>query len=127
MAVYERILYLGIAGSLGTLARYGLSGLVQKASSDSFPWGTFAVNIAGCLLFGIIWALTAEKMVMGQEVRTIILTGFMGAFTTFSSLISDSGQLLAASKWMLGLGNIALQSIAGIALFFIGLSLGRLV
>jgi len=127
MAIIERLLYLGIAGALGTLARYGLSGLVQRYVGSAFPWGTFVVNVVGCFLFGAIWSLSNERLALSGEAKILILTGFMGAFTTFSTLIADSSILMADSQWIQGLGNILMHSVVGIVAFFVGLAIIRVV
>ncbi|MCK4847116.1 MAG: CrcB family protein, partial [Deltaproteobacteria bacterium] len=77
-----KILLIAASGAVGTLARFGLSGLVQTAYKGNLPLGTFVVNIIGCLLFGFIWTISEEKLTITSEARLIILVGFMGAFTT---------------------------------------------
>ena len=125
MTVFERLAFLGLAGACGTLARYGMSALVQRFSGASFPWGTFAVNMTGCFLFGVVWTLAGERMVLGSEARLLILTGFMGAFTTFSTFMAESGMLLVDFQWLSGVANLAGQNIIGLAAFFLGQAAGR--
>ncbi len=122
-----KILYMAIAGVAGTLLRYWLGGAVQRAAGAGFPWGTFTVNMAGCLLFGAVWSASDGRLAISGETRTVILVGFMGAFTTFSSFIFETNQLLRDSQWALALGNIALQNITGIICLMLGLALGRLL
>lgn len=123
----QKLIYLAVAGACGTLARYGLAGLVQRLAGASFPWGTASVNGLGCLLFGLIWTMTSERFVGTGELRIILLTGFMGAFTTFSTFVAESGHLLAGGQHWYGLGNILLQNGVGLVLFFLGMALGRLI
>jgi CrcB protein len=123
----QKLIYLSVAGACGTLARYGLGGLVQRVAGASFPWGTASVNGLGCLLFGLIWTMTSERFVGSGEVRIILLTGFMGAFTTFSTFVAESGNLFADGQHWYGLGNILLQNGVGLVLFFLGMALGRLI
>lgn len=125
MALWQKILWLGLAGAGGTLCRFAMSKLVQQWAGIGFPWGTVSINITGCFLFGLVWALAGERAVIGSEARLIVLTGFMGAFTTFSTFVFESGQLLADREWLPALANISLQNVAGIGLFFAGLILGR--
>lgn len=125
MFLYQKLLCIAAAGALGTLSRYGLAGLVQRLAGSGFPWGTAAVNVTGCFLFGLIWTLGGERMALSAEARTILLTGFMGAFTTFSTFISETGQLAWGAQWWVALGNVTLQVAAGLALFFVGVSLAR--
>lgn len=122
-----KILWFAIAGAAGTLTRYFFGGLVQKAFGGSFPMGTFAVNMTGCLLFGLFWSLAEERMVISGELRAVILIGFMGAFTTFSSFIFESGALIRDAQWAYALGNIVLQNILGLAALLVGMAIGRMV
>lgn len=127
MAAFKNVLYIGLAGACGTLARYGLAGLVQKLAGPSFPWGTFTVNALGCFLFGTIWILAGAGTAISPEARTFILVGFMGAFTTFSTYVSETGFFLADSQWQGVLANTVLNNVVGIALFFLGQALGRFI
>jgi CrcB protein len=105
----RRILLLALAGATGTLARYWLSGFVQR-SNLTFAWGTLAVNGLGCFLFGLVWALAEERLLISGETRIILLAGFMGAFTTFSTYMFETRQMLAASEWLLGATNFAVEN-----------------
>ena len=122
----QKLIFLALAGAVGTLARYGLSGLVQRFAGASFPWGTFVVNMVGCFGFGIIWYLAGNRGVISPEVRLIVLVGFMGAFTTFSSFVAESSHLLNESQWLYAAGNIILQNAVGVACFFGGMFLAKL-
>jgi CrcB protein len=123
----ERFIWLAAAGAAGTLARYGLSEWVRGQFGAAFPWGTFAVNIIGSFAFGLVWALAEERGILSSETRLIVLTGFMGAFTTFSTFMFDTGNLLAASQWLLAISNVVAQVIIGLIALFLGLGLARLV
>lgn len=122
-----KIALIAFAGAIGTLSRYFLGGAVQRLYGGSFPIGTFVVNMTGTFLFGLIWSVAEDRLVISSEARAIMLTGFMGAFTTFSSFMFETGELMRDSQWALALGNIALQNITGIIFLFIGLALGRLI
>ena len=124
----QKLFLIALAGALGTLARYGLSGLVHHLTKESlFPWGTFVVNAAGCLAFGVLWTVMTARLSIDGDVRAIVLVGFMGAFTTFSRFMFDTGQLLEDSQWFLAAGNVVLQNVVGLAALFVGLALGRFV
>lgn len=121
-----KLLVLMFAGGLGALARYGVSEWVQAYYGGQFPWATFVVNASGCFLFGLIWTLAHEKHVLSTEASFILLTGFMGAFTTFSTFAFETSAMLKTSHWLLALGNLALQNIGGILAVFLGIGLARL-
>jgi CrcB protein len=124
MTLIEKLLLLALAGGFGALARYGLAGLVQRWGGVEFPWGTLVVNVAGCFLFGVVWAIAAERMAISPELRVIVLTGFLGSFTTFATFMSETYQLLASSEWLPALGNLALTNIVGLGVFLLGLTVG---
>jgi CrcB protein len=123
----HQFVLLAVAGAVGTLARYWLSGLTQWICGESFPWGTLVVNVLGCLLFGFFWTLGEERMLINSQTRFVVLTGFMGAFTTFSTFAFESAQMLSDSEWFRALGNIALQNMLGIAAVILGFAIGRSV
>lgn len=123
----RRLLLLALAGALGSLARYGLAGVVQRAFDGGFPFGTLAVNVLGCMLFGVVWTLAEERLVISGETRFVLLVGFMGAFTTFSSYAFETGAMLRDAEWSIAIANIVAQNVLGITSFFVGVALGRLV
>jgi fluoride exporter len=125
--VLLKLLLIAFAGALGTLARYGLGGWVHALNHTSFPWGTVAVNLLGCLAFGVVWSVAEGRLNFSSEARTIVLVGFMGGFTTFSSFIFETGQLLRDAEWLFALGNFTLQNIGGLAVLILGMALGRLL
>ncbi len=118
---------LAVAGAAGTLARYWLGGFIQRLCGDSFPWGTLVINVSGCLLFGIVWTLAENRLLISPQTRIIVLTGFMGAFTTFSTFAFETTQMLADAEWIRALGNLALQNILGLAAVLLGFAIGRFV
>ena len=107
-----RIALLIIFGAAGTLARYGLQGLVQHRSSSDFPSGTLAVNLLGCFLLGGIAEYALAHLTISPEWRIGITVGFFGAFTTFSSFSWETVQLLREGDWMRA-GLYVVTSVAG--------------
>ena len=105
-------------------ARYGVSELANTLVGRQYPLGTFVVNVLGCFLFGLIWELAAVRLLISDTVRLIILVGFMGSFTTFSSLIFDSFAL-GQTRLALLLFNIGAQTILGFAALFLGMTVGK--
>ncbi|MFV2068514.1 MAG: CrcB family protein, partial [Pirellulales bacterium] len=92
-----------------------------------FPLGTLAVNATGCLLFGFVWAAAEERALLSTETRSIVLIGFMGALTTFSTYVFESGQMLRESEWLLAGGNFVAQNVLGLLCLYLGTVLARLV
>ncbi|OIN98787.1 MAG: chromosome condensation protein CrcB [Desulfovibrionaceae bacterium CG1_02_65_16] len=123
----QKLLLLALAGMCGTLARYWLSGAVYGIMGREFPWGTAAVNVLGCLLFGLVWVLADERQILRPELRLVILVGFMGAFTTFSSLIFETGELMRGAQWAKAALNLVGQNFLGFVAFAIGAGIGRIV
>jgi fluoride exporter len=122
---------LGLAGGCGTLARYGLDGFVQHFISDDrrslFPWGIITVNLLGCLIFGILVSTCEGRWPVSGETRTVMLTGFLGGFTTFSTYIFEWTGMLQDKEWLPALGNFTLHNVGGLVAMVAGLLLGRLL
>jgi fluoride exporter len=125
--VWQKLLWLAVLGALGTLARYGLGGFVQQWTDKLFPWGTVAVNLFGCLLFGVIWSSLEERWPGSGQMRTIILIGFLGALTTFSSYVFELDAMLRNAQWLPALGYFTIHNLGGLAAMIAGLALGRLI
>ena len=81
---------VALGGALGALARYGISTWVFAISSHKFPYATLAVNVLGSFLMGILFVLIIEKAALPSEMRSLLMIGFLGAFTTFSTFSLDA-------------------------------------
>jgi fluoride exporter len=125
--VATRLLLLVIAGSAGTLCRYGLSGLVQSAAGARFPWGTLAVNLTGCLIAGLVFGLFESRWGLSGEARTIVFIGFLGAFTTFSGFMLETTELARDAQWLSAAANLVLQNGLGAVALYGGLVASRLI
>lgn len=123
----EKLLIIASGGAAGTLCRYWLSGAVQRVAGTTLPFGTMAVNLLGCLLFGTIWGALENRIGMGGEFRLLALTGFMGAFTTFSTYMFETASLVKVGQFAMAALNVAGQSVFGLVFVFAGLALGRLL
>ncbi len=119
-----RLVWLALGGVAGTFARYFLSGWVMgRGHASAFPYGTLAVNSAGCLLVGLFAALDLQKG-LGFSAKLMLITGFCGAFTTFSALVFESFYLLREQGPFPAALNILLNLAAGFVLLGIGLWIG---
>jgi fluoride exporter len=121
----ELILGLVVLGAAGTLCRYWLDGWLQDLCGTRFPWGILVVNLLGCFAFGLVFPL-GERLI-STNTRFLILTGFMGAFTTFSTFTFQTTDFLEKGQWFEAFVNVAVQIVCGIGLMFLGLALGRLL
>jgi CrcB protein len=122
----QKLIWLGLAGALGTLARYGVATAAGRLAGMGFPWGTLAVNLGGCFLFGLVLTLSRERGLIAQVPAEIVLVGFMGAFTTFSSYVGDTWLLAQGARAGHAFVNVAVQNLGGLACFFLGATLARL-
>jgi fluoride exporter len=123
----QKLILIAIAGSIGTLARYGLAGFVQRFTYEGFPWGTFAVNATGCFLAGCLWTLAEDRLVLTGEQRAMVFIGFMGSFTTFSTYMLETSNLVRDGEWGFAILNMVLQNGAGFAALFAGIFIGRVL
>ncbi len=117
------ILLFSLAASLGGMARYGLNNLLNKLIPSTFPWGIFVVNILGCFGFGLIWAMSEYLLIIDAQTKQLLLIGFMGAFTTFSSFIFDIEKQRQSGLNLAMLGNILGQILLGFGAFVLAVEL----
>ena len=118
------ILLVGAGGFVGSVARYLLSDAVQSRLLTSFPFGTMTVNLLGCFIIGIIYALS-ESANLAPEYRILIATGFCGGFTTFSSFSFESLTLLQDSQYLYAVLYAGLSLVLGLLTAFLGVILIR--
>ncbi|CCO24506.1 fluoride efflux transporter CrcB [Maridesulfovibrio hydrothermalis] len=123
----QKYFYIAAGGAAGTLCRYVVSGAAQRMFDTSFPAGTFTVNMLGCLLFGLVTGTFEDRLGLSPEMRLMILTGFMGAFTTFSTYMFETTTLIKSGQWPMAALNIGGQSALGFVCVIAGLALGRLI
>lgn len=114
--------WIGVAllGGIGTLARFLLDAVVSARAPETFPWGTLTVNLSGALTLGVLAGIAS-----GDALLTLAGTGFLGAFTTFSTWMFESHRLAEDGELGAGAANIAISLILGVALAWLGLTLGE--
>jgi|SRR5262245_25586597 len=120
-----KTILIGLAGLIGTLCRYWLSGLVARQYGETFPWGTMAVNLSGCLLAGVIFYLTEERFLVNPTLRIVIMIGFLGGFTTFSSYGLQTFSLLRNGEVGLATLNVAASNVLGLILVWAGYAVAK--
>src|SRR5262245_11668198 len=115
-----KVFVIGLAGLFGTLARYWMSGWADQWWGGTFPFGTVIVNLSGCLAIGFLFHATEERFLIDPAVRSAILVGFLGGFTTFSSFAMQSFNLLRDGEILLASANILVSNITGLILVWVG-------
>jgi fluoride exporter len=119
------VLLVAAGGAIGSAARYLLSAFVLRVSGSLFPFGTFAVNLLGCIVFGLIAGAADQRVPLGSASRAFLLIGVLGGFTTFSSYAFESFWLLRDGHIGAASLNVVGQVVAGLLGVWMGFSLGR--
>lgn len=114
------LLAVGIGGFVGAVARYGLSGWVQRFAGATFPAGTLAVNVVGCLVIGALMTLIEDRPLFSPDVRMFLTVGLLGSFTTFSTVAFETFEMLRERSPWLAAGNVAANLIVGLGAVWLG-------
>jgi CrcB protein len=118
---------IAVAGAAGALSRYLLQGWVDGFMGGRLPWGTFLVNITGSFLLGVVFALSMDRAVLSPEVRVPVMIGFIGSYTTFSTLMLESWRLVEVGDVISALANLIGSVVVGLIALVAGLALGRVL
>lgn len=121
----KEIVFIGGAGALGSLARYGLNGVVGRWMGKGFPYGTLAANLIGCFLLGVLMELALTSDWISRELRLALGVGFFGAFTTFSTFGVETLRLFEAGAWVQVSLNVFANVVLGMGLAWAGFTLAR--
>lgn len=120
-------LVLSLGGAVGTLVRYQLAAWVPAFAGTGFPYGTFVVNMSACLLLGVLDSLAAARAALSPEARLLLMTGFCGAYSTFSTLMLETSNLAADGQLLRAAANYLGSGALGFVLFRLGVFLGTVV
>jgi fluoride exporter len=120
-----RLILIALFGVVGTLARYGLQGLVQARTGGTFPYGTLMVNLTGCFFLGLIAQFTMNRMVISPDWRMAIAVGFFGGYTTFSSFGWETAKMMEAGEWARASLYVGASVAAGLFLSVAGIRLAN--
>ena len=113
------IVIVGIGSGIGGICRYLIS-LAMNHAGNGFPWGTFAVNVAGCLLIGILWGVTSRFQNVSPSLSLFLMVGFCGGFTTFSTFSKEGLTMLQANNYIM----FSLYAIGSVLLGIMAVALG---
>jgi CrcB protein len=121
-----KYLYVIIGGGLGALLRYISTEIITKINCINFPFGTLFVNIFGSFLIGLFYKLF-ENDIIPQEYRILIITGFLGGYTTFSTYSMETAQNIINGNINIGIINLLANNILCILFVVLGLILGKII
>lgn len=116
-----------IGGMAGTIARYSVSGAAYRIFGTSFPYGTFIVNLTGCFLVGLLASIMEKKIIPDANLRMLLMIGFCGAYTTFSTFLLETVYLMRDGEGVRALMNVILSVVAGLVVLRAGMWLGDLI
>jgi CrcB protein len=120
------LLLVGAGGFFGAISRYLVDGWVATATGGGFPWGTLVVNLTGSFVLGVLFAASVERDLLPAAIRAPVLIGFIGAYTTFSTLTLESWRLVKDGSYLAAVGNIGGSMALGMIAVVAGLAIGRL-
>ena len=121
----KAFLWIGLGGFVGANARYLVSTWSARYLGASLPWGTAIVNVLGSFILGAFLTWTAERVVADPVYRWLVVVGFCGSFTTFSSYAFESAELLEQGHYLDAIGNIAVNNVACLLAVVAGIALAR--
>lgn len=117
-----------VAGAVaGAPLRYFVQGRVQDVTTSLFPWGTLVVNVTGCLLIGLLLTLAEERELLSREARLLLVVGFLGSYTTFSTFGWETYALVRDNQLFQASGNVLLSTVAGLLGVWVGTAIGRAI
>jgi CrcB protein len=115
---------IAVGGALGAPARYEVSQLIHVAN-DSFPWATFVTNVSGAFVLGLFLTFTFERFPPTRYLRPFFAIGFLGAFTTFSTMAVETVTLAKDGYVVLGVGYLIVSIAAGLVVTYLGIAIAR--
>jgi fluoride exporter len=123
--MYRSLLLVGIGSCTGGVCRFLTQTAVQRRFPSPIPLGTLVVNISGCLIIGVLYALAEKGGLLSADMRTLLATGFCGGFTTFSSFAFENVSLLTDAEWFYFILYIGLSIVLGVLAAYFGAFLIR--
>ncbi len=122
----HEIIYIALAGALGTVSRFGLTQAAYRIMGTGFPYGTLLVNTLGSMLIGYLMQVGFAGDIIPRSLRLAVTVGFLGAFTTFSTFSYETAGYIQNGQWTSALANIATNMGLSILATIAGLVLGRI-
>jgi len=120
------VLAVAFGGAFGSLSRYGLDSFIERHTGSVFPWATFAINISGCLAVGFIISALVDRRNAPAWLRTGLVIGFCGGYTTFSTFAQETYDLIGARDIAVAVISVTASVVLGVLAVLVGVWLGRL-
>lgn len=121
----DKYLWISLGAILGANARYLIGGWAAERWGTSFPFGTLIINLSGSLLLGVFLTFATERALVDPRYRQLIVVGFLGAYTTFSTYTYESVTLILNGSWGAGLFNLLGSAVLGAVAVSLGIIIGR--
>ena len=121
----KQILLVGLGGGLGSVFRFLTSLLTAKYYSNAFPLATFTANILGCFLIGQLIGILGQNIQANNNLRLLLITGFCGGYTTFSTFASENFSLLQTNNYLTAILYIGTSIFAGLLAVWLGLTISK--
>ena len=121
----KNLLYIALGGAFGSALRYFIQYSIHKTFPNAFPYGTFLVNVVGCFLVGFLISFFAKEKQMSEHLELLLIAGFCGGFTTFSTFAFEGNMLLTQGRTGYAFLYIGLSVLAGMAVAYLGFRLGK--
>ena len=121
------VILIALGGAAGSVTRYVVDTWISERAASAFPWGTFVINMSGAFLLGTLFALAIERDVLPASVRPTLMIGFLGAYTTFSTLTLETWRLIEGGATLLAIANIFGSAALGLVAVVLGLAVGRVI
>jgi CrcB protein len=118
---------VGVGGFFGAITRYLVDRRVTDWTGGALPWGTFAINVSGSFLVGLLFALIVERSALSPSLRAPLMIGFLGAYTTFSTWMLESWRTIEDGAWLLAMVNIGGSVLVGMVAVIAGVVIGRMI
>lgn len=121
----KNLLFVATGGAIGSVLRYLISTNLHKTYPDAYPYGTFTVNVLGCLLIGLLMGWADSQKLVNPQLQLLLVAGFCGSFTTFSTFAYEANMLLLQQKPIQTILYITLSVVVGMALAYLGYRLAK--
>ncbi len=118
---------VAIAGALGALARYGLGGFIANRYPSGFPLETLVINVTGSFVLGVLFVVLTERFMASPALRTSLMVGFVGAYTTFSTFSLETFRLIEDGSLTFAALNVFGSVAAGLLAVYLGVVIGRAI